>query len=142
MAKDSPLSRDEPVAALAGLSSGSVFRYWRGASGRRYLHTVHALTDWPGYGEANLIFVRCRPGGRRHVLWVGQIDGHGAPAAARSLLARMAEAEASEVHVHLLAGSGKARRAVERDLKLALGLLRVVDGGDPLRSQPLLPQLR
>jgi len=127
MAKDSPLSRDEPVSALAGLTSGSVFRYWRGASGRRYLHTVHALADWPGYGEANLIFVRCRAGGRRHVLWVGHVHGHGAPAAARSLFARMADGGASEVHVHLLAGSRKARRAVERDLKVAMGLLRVVD---------------
>ena len=127
MAKDSPLFRDEPVSALAGLPSGRVFRYWRGASGRRYLHTVHALADWPGYGEANLIFVRCRAGGRRHVLWVGQIGGHGALAAAGSLFARMAEAGASEVHVHLLAGSGKARRAVERDLKVAMGLLRLVD---------------
>lgn len=130
MAKDSPLFHDEPVAALAGMPSGSVFRYWRGASGRRYLHTVHAIGDWPGYCEANLIFVRCRPGGRRHVLWVGQIDGHGAPAAAQSLFARMAEAGASEVHVHLLAGCAKTRRAVERDLKGALGLLRVVGAVD------------
>lgn len=127
MMTDSPLSRDEPVSALAGLAAGSVFRYWRGRSGRRYLHTVHALADWPGYSEANLIFVRCRSGGRRHVLWVGQIGGHGAPGAARSLFARMQAAGASEVHVHLLAGSGKARRAVERDLKAALGLLHVVD---------------
>jgi len=127
MVKDSPLFRDEPVSALSGLPAGSVFRYWRGATGRRYLHTVHALDDWPGYGEANLIFVRCQAGGRRHVLWVGQIDADNAPTAAQSLFARMAEAGASEVHVHLLAGSGKARRAVERDLKDALGLLCVVD---------------
>ena len=127
MAKDNPLSRDEPVSAVAGLPSGGIFRYWRGSSGQRYLHTVHTLTDWPGYGEANLIFVRCQAGGRRHVLWVGQVNGHGAAGAARSLFARMEEAGASEVHVHLLAGSGKARRAVERDLKCALGLLRVVN---------------
>ncbi|MDP2620902.1 MAG: hypothetical protein Q8P46_12130 [Hyphomicrobiales bacterium] len=127
MAKDSLLSRDEPVSALAGLPAGSIFRYWRGRSGRRYLHTVHALADWPGYGEANLIFVRCQAGGRRHVLWVGQAGGHGARAAARSLFKRMEEAGANEVHVHLLAGSARARRAVERDLKAALGLLRIVD---------------
>src|SRR3970040_922953 len=119
MAKDSLLSRDEPVSALAGLPAGSIFRYWRGRSGRRYLHTVHALADWPGYGEANLIFVRCQAGGTRHLLWVGQGGGHGARAAARSLFKRMEEAGANEVHVHLLAGSARARRAVERDLKAA-----------------------
>jgi len=88
---------------------------------------VHALKDWPGYDEANLIFVRCRPGGRRHVLWVGRIGGQGAADFAGGLLARMGAAGASEVHVHLLAGSAKARRDVERDIKGALGLLRLVD---------------
>lgn len=127
MATDRSLSRDEPVSALAGLPAGSVFRYWRGGSGRRYLHTVHALGDWPGYGQANLIFVRCQAGGRRHVLWVGQAGGRSARAAARSLFQRMEEAGANEVHVHLLAGSAKARRVVERDLKAALGLLRIVE---------------
>ena len=127
MMKDTPLISDEPVSALAGHSAGSVFRYWRGYSGRRYLHTVHGLADWPGYSEANLIFVSCRPGGRRHVLWVGQIGAHCTREAAERLLARMAEAGASEVHVHLLAGSDKARRTVEQDLKRTHGFLRVVN---------------
>ena len=38
----------------------------------------------------------------------------------------MAEAGASEIHVHLLAGSETARRAVERDLKAAAGQLRAL----------------
>lgn len=109
---------DEPAAVLSGQSHEGRFRYWRGSSGRRYLHTVHALADWPGYERANVLFVR-RRGGRRDVVAVARLASQ---ARADALLARMAAEGANEVHVHLLAGSARARRAVAEDLAAAFGL--------------------
>ena len=117
---------DEPVGALSGHITRGAFRYWRGQSGRRYLHTVYALEEWPGYHEANVIFVRPAAGGGRKPLWIGRIGGTSAESLSGGLFARMAEAGASEIHVHLLAGSETARRAVERDLKAAAGQLRAL----------------
>lgn len=119
--------RDEPVAALHGLPQGGGFRYWRGRSGRRYLHTVHMLADWPGYAEANVIFTRRLGDESREVVWVGQVGPDDSRPGDDGLFARMAKQGASEVHVHLLAGSARARRAVERDLKEGLRLLRPVE---------------
>ena len=117
---------DEPVGALSGHITRGAFRYWRGQSGRRYLHTVYALEDWPGYHEANVIFVRPAGSNTRLPLWIGRVTGAGAELLSGGLFERMAAAGASEVHVHLLAGSEAARRAVERDLKAAAGHLRTL----------------
>jgi hypothetical protein len=118
---------DEPVTALNGHSAGGTFRYWRGQSGRRYLHTVHTLADWPGYCEANVIFARPRADGGREAMWIGRISATGSEMRAGGLIDRMAGAGASEIHVHLLAGSEAERRAIERDLKRATGQLRALD---------------
>lgn len=115
---------DEPVSALGDLPVGGAFRYWRGKSGRRYLHTVYSLAEWPGYASANVMFVR-RMADDRQVLWVGQTfaaDGNETLA----LLKRMRRMGANEVHIHLLAGSNRARDAVEKDLRAARPVMRLV----------------
>ena len=119
-------SCDEPVTALASLPVGGAFRYWRGRSGRRYLHTVYALTDWPGYAQANVIFV-ARQGDHRNVVWIGRADGDGdSDGDMAALMTRMTRLGATEVHVHLLAGSLRARTAVEADLRAAQPIMRLV----------------
>lgn len=118
---------DEPVTALHGHSAGGAFRYWRGQSGRRYLHSVHSLADWPGYCDANVIFARPRADGGREALWIGRISAAGSEMHRGGLIDRMADAGASEIHVHLLAGSEAERRAIERDLKHATGQLRALE---------------
>lgn len=118
---------DEPVTALDGHAARGAFRYWRGQSGRRYLHTVYRIADWPGFCEANVIFARPRADGGREALWIGRISA-GSEMQPGGLIDRMAGAGASEIHVHLLAGSDTARRAVERDLKRATGHLRALAG--------------
>lgn len=119
---------DEPVAALASLPVGGAFRYWRGRSGRRYLHTVYALAEWPGYAQANVIFV-ARQGDVRSVVWIGRADdcdNAGKDGDMAALIARMTRLGATEVHVHLLAGSQRARSAVETDLRAAQPVMRLV----------------
>ena len=116
---------DEPVSALASLPVGGAFRYWRGQSGRRYLHTVYTLADWPGYAQANVIFV-ARQGDSRNVVWIGRADDRSEDGDMQALIARMTRLGATEVHVHLLAGSDRARAAVEADLRAAQPVMRLV----------------
>lgn len=121
----SPLSRalpcagaDEPVRALTRHALSEDFRYWRGASGKRYLHKVYPLREWPGFELANVLFVR-RDGGERQVLWVGQTGSVGGLPRDPGVLARIAALGANEVHVHLLGETETQRNAAEQDLKAA-----------------------
>jgi hypothetical protein len=92
------------------------YRYWRGASGRRYVHTVFALNEWPDYTGALVLFVR----GGTEVLWIGQSSPLTGLFGEPGLLARMQAQGAEEIHVHLLAETRAERSAAERDLKAAL----------------------
>src|SRR5665648_946368 len=80
---------DEPALVCAEAAFAQAFHYWRGASGRRYLHSVYTLVGCPALPQANYIFVR------RHE------DG------------------ANEVHIHLLADTAHDRALVEADLTAA-----------------------
>jgi hypothetical protein len=90
-----------PQAALAaGLPAR--YLYWRGRSGRRYLFTRTPVADLADFVGAVAILV---------------VDGAvvfaGEPAAAQAAAAAFERASA---HVHLLAASPAARRAVIADL--------------------------
>ncbi|HBF61069.1 MAG TPA: hypothetical protein DDW48_06420 [Methyloceanibacter sp.] len=95
------------------------FHYWRGASGRRYLHSVYSLVGCPALPQSNFILVRRHEDGSREALAFGNTkDG------AMSLnLARLrhegAKIGANEVHIHLLADTARARTFVEADLTAA-----------------------
>lgn len=117
---------EEPVAALARHALAPAFVYWRGASGKRYLHKVYPWREWAGFECANIMRVGRRQGARR-VLWVGQtgaIAGLMRPGDAGGSKARLRadELSADEVHVHLLARTRAERDAVERDLRAAQAL--------------------
>lgn len=115
------IARDEPVAVLAGSPEETRFRYWPGASGARYLHTVHELACWPGCDVAVAVFARRLPGGSRDILWIGEIRDGRETAATAALLTRMAAAGADELHVHLLAEDAAGRAGVIEDLRAAAG---------------------
>ena len=98
-------------AALAAAGLASRFHAWRGASGRRYLVTVHDVTAAPAYPGAVVVLARREADGTRVALWAGRSPASGAA------LARLAQIKrAEEVHVHLIAESAEARAAVEADL--------------------------
>lgn len=93
------------------------FHYWRGASGRRYLHTVFALIDCPEMPKANYILVRREADGSRRPIAFGQtVDDAGSLNLAH-LRRRGARLGANEVHVHLLAENAAERTRVECDLR-------------------------
>ncbi|MBL8571230.1 MAG: hypothetical protein JNK84_19320 [Phreatobacter sp.] len=98
-------------SALAVSGLVSRFHAWRGASGRRYLATVHGAGEAPAYEGAVIVLARREPDGTRLAVWAGR-----APRTPRALarLAQMKRAE--EVHVHLIAERDEERAAVEADL--------------------------
>jgi len=110
---------EEPALVCAEAAFDQAFHYWRGASGRRYLHSVYSLVGCPALPQANFILVRRHEAGSREALAFGNTkDG------AMSLnLARLrhegAKIGANEVHIHLLADTARARTFVEADLTAA-----------------------
>lgn len=98
------LGREAPQAA-------SRFRRWVGISGRSYLVSVYPIAQCPDYVDAVVIAVAGADGA---CVWIGE-SGQGGEALAATLRIA-AEAGASEVHVHLLAGGSHERAAAIRDL--------------------------
>lgn len=102
------------------------FTFWHGATGSRYVHTIYPLLECPELPNANIMLVRRHPAGRAEVLHIGSVE-HGA------LSLNLAEVRhtasklgATEIHVHLLAGSAEERAAIARDLS---GAGELVAGG-------------
>jgi hypothetical protein len=90
-----------PQAALAaGLPPR--YLYWRGRSGRRHLFTRTDLAGVGDFGDAVAILVD-----DGEIVWAGEAS---AAACAAGPLGRVG------VHVHLLATSAAARRAIAEDL--------------------------
>jgi hypothetical protein len=91
------------------------FWYWRGRSGKKYIHSVYAANACPPLPGAIYVAVR-RIGHLRTVIAMGRFspfwDGasHG-----------FAEFDADEIHVHLLARDNSAADAILNDLKAAFG---------------------
>lgn len=91
------------------------FWYWRGHSGRDYIHSIYRKESCPPLSEAVVVLVR-GTGGSRQALGVGRIDGAcQCPAASLS-----GWSEADEIHVHLLARGAERADAIQRDLTRAL----------------------
>jgi hypothetical protein len=92
------------------------FWYWTGASGRRYIHSVYPVNDCPPLPGAVFVLVK-REGPLRIVVGMGRFspfwDGVGRGYGPNGL----AQAEADEVHVHLLAKSLAERDAILNDLR-------------------------
>jgi hypothetical protein len=95
------------------------FHYWRGASGKPYLHLVYSMIGCPAVPRANYVLVRRDDDGRRVALAFGQTK-EDAVSLNRALLRHEgAKRGVNEVHIHLLADTPEARDAVEADLRLA-----------------------
>ncbi len=107
---------DEPALVCAEAAFAQAFHYWRGASGRRYLHSVYSLIGCPALPQANYILVRRHEDGRREALAFGQTKDDTATLNLAHLRHEGAKRGANEVHIHLLAETGEARHQVEADL--------------------------
>jgi hypothetical protein len=110
---------------------GERFFYWRGASGRKYIHTIYPWGSCPPVPGAVFVAVR-RVGGMRVALGVQRFSSVWDDAC------RMFRAlDADEVHVHLLARDSAHADAVLSDLRAGLREEPMPDGLE-VKSQPRL----
>jgi hypothetical protein len=110
---------DEPALVCAEARFAQAFHYWRGASGRRYLHSVYTLIGCPAMPQANYILVRRHDDGTRTPLAFGQAKDDATSLNLAHLRHQGAKLGANEVHIHLLAETAEERAAVEADLTAA-----------------------
>ncbi|HML93120.1 hypothetical protein [Methyloceanibacter sp.] len=110
---------DEPALVCAEAAFDQAFHYWRGASGRRYLHSVYSLVGCPALPQANFILVRRHEDGTRVALAFGNTKDDAMSLNLAHLRHEGAKIGANEVHIHLLADTAHARRFVEADLTAA-----------------------
>lgn len=105
----SPISINFPL----GSNDNERFWYWRGASGKKYIHSVYAASACPPLPGAVYVAVR-RIGQLRTVTAMGRFspfwDGTSS---------ELADVDADEIHVHLLARDNTAANAVLDDLQAA-----------------------
>jgi hypothetical protein len=110
---------DEPALVCSEAAFAQAFHYWRGASGRRYLHSVYSLIGCPALPRANYILVHRYDDGHRVALSFGQTKDDAATLNLAHLRHEGAKIGANEVHIHLLAENCDARASVEADLTAA-----------------------
>lgn len=91
------------------------FCYWRGLSGRRYIHTIYAASECPPLPGSVFVAVGRDAQGQRRPLAAGRLS-------ALWDLSNQVAIECNEVHVHLLAGSDREAQAVAEDLRDGLGM--------------------
>ncbi len=95
---------------------GERFWYWRGASGRNYIHSVYKGDACPPLPGAVYVAVR-RQGPERHAIAVGRFANFWDETSTGHVLDGI---EVDEFHVHLLARNDRDATATADDLAQAL----------------------
>lgn len=95
------------------------FHYWRGASGKRYLHTIYSLLECPLLPKANYIMVR-RDEGKRIPLRIGCTVENACSLNLAYLRQKAAQLGANEIHIHLLCETSEQRMVTQMDLRAGL----------------------
>ena len=91
------------------------FWYWRGASGRRYIHSVYKAGQCPPLPGAIFVGVQCDENNVRRATGIGRFDP--------SCDSAEPGAACNEVHVHLLAEGDDEAQAIFEDLQSAFAAL-------------------
>jgi hypothetical protein len=109
----------EPIALGVEQDLPARLHFWRGASTRRYVHSVYSLIECPPLPSAVYLLVRRSKDGQRQVLHIdcGRSDTPTLNLA--RVRQRGAQLEANEVHVHFLAACQAQRRLIVCDLRAA-----------------------
>ena len=102
--------------ALGGDALQGRFVYWRGRSGRRYLHTIYPIDALPEFADAIVILARRDGRGRRRALSILTLGATPGSISRAQVLANAHNCGASEAHVHLLAGSPDEQQSILLDL--------------------------
>ena len=107
----------EPVALGVPQDLPARLHFWRGASGKRYVHTVYSLIECPPLPKAMYLLVHRNKDGRRQVLHIGCGQDEAPTLNLARVRQRGAQLGANEVHVHFLAETEPQRRLVTCDLR-------------------------
>ena len=111
--------REERLRATAGLKGAINLSSWRGRSGRRYVVGVHAMTetDLLDLTDAILLAVRREAGGEACLVDIATAGPKPRDRLRKSWMSTVRARGATEMHVHRLADSDEARRAIVEDLR-------------------------
>jgi hypothetical protein len=107
----SPISINFPHGSV----DNERFWYWRGVSGKKYIHSIYAADACPPLPGAIYVAVR-RIGHLRTAIAVGRFSPFWDGA-----FTEFAGVDADEIHVHLLARDNAAADTVLGDLNAAFG---------------------
>ncbi|MEM7621062.1 MAG: hypothetical protein AAF228_11480 [Pseudomonadota bacterium] len=126
---------DLPYQASLLNQSGHIqqcFHYWKGASGKRYLHTVYSLLDCPSLPKCNYIMVHHHSDDIKQPLRIGRTVEDASSLNLAYLRQKAAQLGANEIHIHLLANTAGERFLHEMDLRAGLFLhLSANHAGEP-----------
>ncbi|MCW2285155.1 hypothetical protein M2323_003051 [Rhodoblastus acidophilus] len=107
-----------PLASLRATVLEDLFCSWHGRSGRRYICSIHPITDEPAFDCRRAVVAAVRPSlSGPAIAFVFQPDASGDDFALWARRARRCGATA--FHVHLLAETQDARDAAAADLRPA-----------------------
>ena len=112
--------REERLRATAGLRGGTLnLSAWRGRSGRRYVVGVHPLseTDILDVRDAIILAVRRDETGSARLIDITSAGPNARDRLRKSWMSTVRARGATEMHVHRLAESAEARRAIIEDLR-------------------------
>jgi len=107
----------DPVALGMAQDLPARLHFWRGASAKRYVHTVYSLIECPPLPRALYLLVLHGKDGRREVLHIGCGQSDAPTLNLARIRQRGAQLGANEVHVHFLAETEAQRRLVTCDLR-------------------------
>ena len=93
------------------------FQFWRGLSGKRYVHTIYNLMSCPRLPACTYVLVRRDASGTRHALRIGTVSAQAWSLNLAEIRHRAAQLGANEVHAHLIAGDTGTRARIASDLQ-------------------------
>lgn len=96
------------------------FRFWTGASGRRYVHTVYSLRECPEIANAVYLLVRTSPNGESEVVRVSQTESSSESLNLAQIRYHAARLGANEVHIHMIAETPACRQLADIDLRASI----------------------
>ena len=109
-----PASADLTRVAVA---PSPTLQFWRGVSGRRYVHTVFELISCPRLPACTYVLVRRDAKGARQALRIGTVSAEAWSLNLAEIRHRAAQLGANEVHAHLIAADTTGRARVVQDLQ-------------------------
>ena len=119
------------------------FWYWRGASGRRYIHSIYTPGECPPLPGAIFIAVHRFADGRALAIRTGRFEDDWSYVEALLPDPACGLRRIDEIHVHLLAGSQQQADEILADIEAGLCQQRI-DGGfsepvaEKIECQPAL----